>query len=173
MVDRDVDEATALQIVAAVMGGGPLHRAVAAGQGGAHAAGLSRAGAAPRGAGGGLSQRGYIEDSEAKRNVDKILALATYIADTREHDTFTPDDVRREFRNAAEPVPGNYARDFRWAVQNDWLAPADGHPGEYYVTAKGRAALAAKFSTDVKKGTGVKQSTRRKRATRKSSGDTT
>jgi hypothetical protein len=69
-----------------------------------------------------------MEEYEPKRNVDKILVLATYITDTREQDTVTPEDVKREFRNAAEPVPGNYGRDWKWAVQNDWLAPADGLP---------------------------------------------
>lgn len=169
-IEREVDEATALQIIAAVMGGGTLPRVASGGHGGARAADLSRP-ALQHGSTGGLSARGYIDEHDAKRNVDKILALATYVVDTRDVDTFTSDDVKREFRNAAEPVPGNYARDFKWAVQNDWIAPAEGLPGEYYVTAKGRKALEAKFSSDVKKSTAVK-SGRRKRAAGSNAGAT-
>jgi len=171
IVEREVDEATALDIITAVMGRGNLSRVVTAGHAGARTTDLPRS-STPRSGGLAPSARGYIEQYEAKRNVDKILALAAYIADTREHDTVTPDDVKREFRNAAEPVPGNYARDFRWAVQNDWLALADGYPGEYYVTSKGRDALKNKFSADVKKGTGVKQTSRRKRTSKKKAEDT-
>src|SRR5581483_1865439 len=78
--DRKVDEATALQIIAAVMGGGALPRVLCGGQGGARAADVSHS-APQRGSVGGLSARGYIEEHGAKRNVDKILALAAYVVD--------------------------------------------------------------------------------------------
>jgi hypothetical protein len=77
--------------------------------------------------------------------------------------------VKKEFKNASEPVPGNYARDWRWAISNGWLARSDDEPGEFYITLRGREALSQKFSDDVKKAT--KQSSRRRR-TRKKAEDT-
>jgi hypothetical protein len=162
-VDRHVDEDVALQILAAVMGG--------------RAPRLSSRMTAPfpsetprpdrsRGLG-DLSVREYMDDVEPKRKVEKILAIAGYLTNVREVDTFTPDDLKKEFRNAREPVPGNYARDFRWAVANGWLAPAADLPGEYYVTDRGQQALAAKFSDEIKKATGVDKTTRRRRTTKK------
>lgn len=168
VVDREVDEAVALEIIAAVMGGA-AQPPVSPGQGEARAVDRLRTGSSRRGVT-GTSARDYMDEYEPKRNVDKILVLAAYIADTRDRDTLTPDDVKREFRNAAEPVPGNYARDWRWAVQNNWLAPVDGVSGEFYVTSKGRAALSAKFSDEVKKTTGVVS--RRRRTSKKKANDT-
>jgi hypothetical protein len=94
-----------------------------------------------------------MDEFEPKRNPDKILAIAAYLTDTRGMETFTPADVKKEFKNAAEPVPGNYPRDWQWAVNNGWLARDDEDPTEFYVTGKGRDALAAKFSADVKRAT--------------------
>jgi hypothetical protein len=85
-------------------------------------------------------------------------------------ETFTPDDVKKEFRNAAEPVPGNYARDWAWVVSNGWIAKSD-EPGEFYITIRGREALTQKFSADVKKATKQTNTTRRRR-TRKKAEDT-
>ena len=110
-----------------------------------------------------------MDEFEPKRNPDKILAIAAYLVDTREKDTFTPDDVKKEFRNASEPVPANYARDWGWAVSNGWIAKADGEPGEFYITLKGRDALSQKFSDEVKKAT---KQTGRRRRTRKKADDT-
>lgn len=169
-VDREVDEATAFQILAAVMGGATLPRVTSGGGGGAHAVDLTRA--RPHAAG-RLSLREHMDEFEPKRNPDKILAIAAYLTDTREMETFTSDDVKKEFRNASEPVPGNYARDWRWTISNGWIAKADGFPGEYYVTGKGRDALSAKFSDDVKKTTGVSKTSRRRRTpTKKPEGTT-
>ena len=164
-VDREVDEATAFQIVAAVMGGAPLPRVTSAGVGGAHAADLVRS---RRSAAGRLSLREHMDEFEPKRNPDKILAIAAYLVDTREAETFTPDDVKKEFRNASEPVPANYARDWSWVVSNGWIAKDDDEPGEFYITQTGREALSQKFSADVKKATA--QGSRRRRTRKKAEG---
>jgi hypothetical protein len=153
-----VDEATAFQILAAVMGGAALSRVTARG---AHAVDLPR----PRPtAGERLSLREHMDEFEPKRNPDKILAIAAYLVDMGGMETFTPDDVKKQFRDAAEPVPANYPRDWGWAVSNRWLAKAD-EPGEFYITMRGRDALAQKFSADVKRAT--TQGTRTRRRTRK------
>lgn len=160
--DREVDEATAFQIVAAVMGGATLPRVTSAGAGSAHAVDLvrQRPAAADR-----LSLREHMDELEPKRNPDKILAIAAYLVDTGGMETFAPDDVKKEFRNASEPVPANYARDWNWAVSNGWIARADDEPGEFYVTQKGREALSQRFSADVKRST--TQGARRRRTRKK------
>jgi hypothetical protein len=160
-VNREVDEATAFQILGVVMGGVTLPRVTSAGSGARVDMPLSRAPA-----GGRLSLREHMDEFEPKRNPDKILAIAAYLTDTREMDTFTPDDVKKEFKNASEPVPANYSRDWNWAVGNAWIAKAEGEPGEYYITLRGREALTQKFSADVKKAT--KQAGRRRRTRKKS-----
>lgn len=164
-VNREVDEATAFQILAVVMGGATLPRVTSGGSGGAHAVDLPRS--RPPAAG-RLSLREHMDEFEPKRNPDKILAIAAYLTDTREMDTFTPDEVKKEFRNASEPVPANYSRDWNWAVANGWIAKADDEPGEFYITLRGREALTQKFSADVKKAT--KQTSRRRRPRKKSDG---
>jgi hypothetical protein len=68
---------------------------------------------------------------------------------------------------ASEPVPGNYARDFRWAVANGWIAPDHSRPGEYFVTTKGDQAVEAKFTDEIKKSTGVDRTARRRRRKKK------
>jgi hypothetical protein len=160
-VDREVDEATAFQILAVVMGGATLPRAKSGGTASAHAPDLtpSRPSAAGR-----LSLREHMDEFDPKRNPDKILAIAAYLVDTRGMETFTPDDVKKEFRNAAERVPANYSRDWTWTVSNGWIAKADDEPGEFYITLKGSEALSQKFSADVKKAT---SSTRRRRTKKK------
>src|SRR5262245_51208515 len=77
VVDREVEEAVALQIIAAVMGGGTLPRVFAGAQV-ARAVDLPRSGT-PRGGVAGPSARSYIEEFEPKRNVDMILVLAAYV----------------------------------------------------------------------------------------------
>lgn len=159
-VDREVDQATAFQILAAIMGGAsPLPVAVGGGGRSAAATELFR----PRGAAARLSLREHMDEVGATRNPDKILAIAAYLTDTRGMSTFSTDDVKKEFKNAAEPVPANYARDWRWAVSNGWLAADHEEAGEFYVTDKGRDALEAKFSGEVKKATSLAGRRRRPR----------
>jgi hypothetical protein len=162
-VDREVDEATAFQIVATIMGGGALPRATSGG--GANVGDLPRSRPS---AVGRLSLREHMDELEPRRNPDKILAIGVYITDAVGMDTFTPEDVKKEFKNAAEPSPANWSRDWNWTLGNGWLARAD-EAGEFYVTQKGREAVANKFSDEVKRGT--RQSTRRRR-TRKKTEDT-
>ena len=158
--ERDITEAVALEILATIMGDAPPSA-----RSGAIQAEVPRTGA---GSGRAQSVREYIDQSEPKRNVDRILAIAGYLEDVRDVDTFSADDVRRGFRDAKEKVPGNYSRDFSWAVKNGWLSPDDDVPGEYYVTETGRTALNSKFSDEVKKATGVARGSSRRRRQSKS-----
>ena len=158
--EREIPEELAYQVLAIVMGAG------AAGPVGPQAPVVREPASAIRPSGQRQSVREYIDAVEAKRNVDKILAIASFLETVRGEETFSVDQIKREFRNARERVPGNYSRDFSWAVRNGWIAADDEAPGEYYVTRAGHEAVAAKFSDEVKKGTGVAKASRRRRARR-------
>ncbi|MDQ3572065.1 MAG: hypothetical protein M3383_04310 [Actinomycetota bacterium] len=159
-VEREIDEEAALQILATVMGGGEALTA-------ARTTGKQSATTAARGPSRGRSLREYLDEVEPKRNVDKILAIASYLKVERDSETFDSNEVKKQFRSASEPVPGNYSRDFSWAVAAGWIAPAEDVPGDYYVTKKGDQAVAAKFSDEVKKATGVGKTARRRRPKKK------
>lgn len=158
-VNRTIDEDIALEILAAVMRAArpsAPHRPHG-GQPGARSPG-----------GRGQSLREYMDEVGPKRNVEKILTVASYLGAARGQDTFGKDDVKREFRSASEPAPGNYPRDFNWAIQAGWIAPTD-EPGQFFVTDTGRRAVEAKFPKEVRKGTGV-QKTRRRRSRKAGNG---
>lgn len=151
-VDREIDEGTALEILALVMGAGstitspgmptirpnvprPLRHAS------------------------GQSLREYLDEVGATRNPDKILAVAKFHAKETGKE-FTQDEVKSRFPDAAERVPGNFTRDFHWAVRNGWIAPSLTSRGEYYVTDTGDEALEEKFSAEIKRKTGVSKARR-------------
>lgn len=148
-VNREIPETVALEILAAVMGGSPTPRA-------------GRVPARGGSAGRGPSLREHFDDVEPKRNPDKILAIAYFLKEQRGVDSFSPDDIKREFKGAGEPVPGNWARDWRWTIQNGWIAADSEDPESFWVTGKGEKAVEEKFSADVKKATAVKTRSRRK-----------
>lgn len=157
-VERALTEVQAFEVLAVLMGG-----AVGLGADTPPArASREAAVARTRGtAGRGLSLREYFDEAEPKRNPDKILVVASYLKAIEGVEAFSPDDVKGRFRSAGETVPGNWARDFRWVVQNGWVAEDQGS-GDYYVTKKGEDAVANKFSAEVKKATAVKQRSRRR-----------
>jgi len=92
-----------------------------------------------------MAIREFLNTSSAKRNPDKITAIAIYLRDHLDRETFSRDDVKGLFRKAGEPVPGNYARDFAVAVSSGWIAEDHNTSGEYYVTNSGEEALAEGF----------------------------
>lgn len=97
------------------------------------------------------SLREFLDDHEATRNPDKITAIGAYVEQVEGKDGFTKEDVRLKFRSAGEAPPGNFGRDFTWAVQSGWIAEDPQHADTFFVTKKGRAAIDAKFSKDVQK----------------------
>lgn len=150
-VERDIDQGTALEVIALVMsGGGATGGTIQVDDSTRIRHQVPR----PR-RNGKQSLREYLDSVEAKRNPDKILAIAKYATEDTMKNTVTRDDVRARFKDAAEPVPGNYARDFNWVVKNGWLARDDTDRNEFYVTDTGNEALAAKFNAEIKKKTGV------------------
>lgn len=170
-VERTVQKDVALQILAAILGTGGMPTAVAGGL--ARTTAVRPVAEADMVIGGGRpeSLREFLDNADAKRNVEKILAIAKYLELSNPETAITPDVIKAQFRKASEKVPGNYARDFRWAVSNGWLAPIDGAPGEYYITKTGTMAVEEKFSSEIKKKTGVEKSRARRRTTRNAASD--
>ena len=113
------------------------------------------------------SLREYLDSTGARRNPEKIVSIGRYLQDTRGQHTFTKAEVKAQFKNAAEPVPGNFPRDFTWGINSGWIAPDES--GGYYVTNKGREAIDEQFPADVRRAT--KQGRRPRRRARKSSGE--
>jgi hypothetical protein len=155
-VSRDVDQSVARAIVELVLGGVPVpgsapeeHKRMPAPQAHANSA--------------RLSLREFLDHAEPKRNPDKIVTIGEYIVRHDHQPDFTKDDVKARFRSAGEPVPGNFPRDFAWTISTGWIAEDAHSRGRYYVTQKGKAAIAERFSGDVKKKSSFKLSGRRRR----------
>lgn len=160
-VEREIDEDMALEVLGIVMGGG-------GGVDTTHAEDKQGASRAKARRNGRQSLREYLDEVQAKRNPDKILAIAKYAIENTDKGTVTRNDVKTGFKDAAEAVPGNYGRDFRWVVRNGWLAQDSSNKNEFYVTDTGSEALEQKFSAEIKKKTGVSKGRRGdKRRTKK------
>ncbi len=98
-----------------------------------------------------LSLREYLDEVGAQRNPDKILAIASYILESSSSENFSADEIKNYFPKAAEKIPANYTRDFRWVIANGWIAEHHQNTGYFYITAKGRQALAGKFPKELSK----------------------
>lgn len=149
-IDKEIPEFLASQIISLVMGGYPTETSVIAAR------------KLPS-IGGRLSLREFMDEAGARRNAEKIVAIGTYLMQNLNQESFTKKEVKLQFKNAAEPVPGNYARDFDWAVSNGWLAPSVGSHRDYYVTKKGLEAIANKFSDEIRRNTKLKLPRRTKK----------
>lgn len=107
----------------------------------------------------------YLARYEAKRNVEKIAAIAAYFKEAGQS-RFTSDEVKEQFPHAGEKVPGNFPRDFRWAIQSKWIAVDPKAPKQHYLTGTGSEAVKQKFSKDVKKASVIKTGKKRTSATK-------
>lgn len=158
-VEKSVPAAVARQVMNVIMGGAALGGGIAPGK---QEAAPGTVGSASR----RLSLREFLEEAQAKRNPDKVVAIAEYLLVFEEQELFTRDDVKGRFRLAGEAAPGNFPRDFAWAVTNGWIAEDVKSPGSFYVTQKGRNAIENKFSSEVKKATSQPSARRRLRRAR-------
>lgn len=136
-IQREIPEQVAVNVIALIMGGRVAGGRVVDSRGPARSASISTTGTSPG---------EFLTDTGVKRNPDKIVALAVYMTDELGKDSFSRDDVRRMFQEAGEPIPGNFTRDFTWAVRNRWIGAVIGSSNEYRVTNKGREAVQQKFS---------------------------
>jgi hypothetical protein len=162
-VSRDVDQSVARAIMELILGGSELPRQatkpIERASSSATNAQFTR-----------LSLREFLDQAAPKRNPDKIVAIGEYIIQHDRQADFTRDDVKARFRNAGEPVPGNFPRDFTWAISNGWIAEDAHNAGHHYVTQKGKTAIAEKFSGEIKKKSGFKPSGRRRRRNSRAAG---
>lgn len=118
--------------------------------------GLEPAASRPRASSSRESASEYFNRYAPKRNPDKILALACYLRDVRNQDSFTAKDIKVLFRDVGELFPGNFKRDFKWAATNGWIGKELGTKDSYYVTTTGTNALQAGFSKEVLDKTKIK-----------------
>lgn len=146
-INKEIPESIALQIISLAMGGQPNRVTTVKPISGS----LAMGGAAR------TSVREFMSQVGAKRNPDKIVAIGAYLMQELGRETFTRKDVKEQFMNAREPVPGNYTRDFDWAVSNGWLAPTPGSIKDYYVTNSGLVAITNQFSHEVLKASKFKR----------------
>jgi hypothetical protein len=100
-----------------------------------------------------ISLREFLDEAQARRNPDKITAIAEYLFQFEEMGLFTREEIKGRFRAAGEAAPANFPRDFAASVKNGWIAEDSKAPGSFYVTQKGRNAIENKFSSEVKKTT--------------------
>jgi hypothetical protein len=93
-----------------------------------------------------MSLREYLTSAGASRYSEKITCIGGYLQSHELRDSFSKDDIKNRFRNAGEPAPANFHRDFSNAVAAGWVAEDVAQSGKYYVTHTGEAAIAAGFS---------------------------
>lgn len=151
-IKKEVPESIALQIISLAMGGQASGRVV-----------LPKTTSNLTSVTGGtrISVREFMNHAGAKRNPEKIVAIGAYLIEELGQETFTRKDVKMQFMNAREPIPGNYTRDFDWAVSNGWLARTQGSAMDHYVTHSGLEAIKNQFSEEIRKTTKLKLPRRR------------
>ncbi|MBF4768342.1 hypothetical protein ISU10_11245 [Nocardioides agariphilus] len=109
----------------------------------------------------------FVHRHGATRNVEKIAAIAMYLT-TGGQERFTSEQLKEQFPKAGEKVPGNYPRDFRWAVQSKWIAEDHQRAKHFYITNSGKNAVNSKFSKDVRKASNLKTGKKRSSSASKS-----
>jgi hypothetical protein len=163
-IEKTVPAQVARQMINVIMGGAASSenflspRGASASRKGADGAVRSLASGPRR-----TSLREFLEESQAKRNPDKIISIAEYLLQYEEVELFTKEEIKSRFRLAGEAAPANFPRDFTWAVNNGWIAEDLNSAGSFYVTQKGRDAIENKFSSEIKKGTPQPTGRRRSR----------
>lgn len=149
-VDRDVPDNVAAELLRVVLQGeptGPPPRTAAV---------------LPRSSGvhGGGTLAELFHRHEPKRNPDKIAVIAYHLKAAGQA-SFTKEQVRAGFRRAGEREPGNFDRDWAWAVRNGWV---DGDAAEgFYLTRTGERVVLGNFARDLVERTKLRHARKRRR----------
>lgn len=101
----------------------------------------------------GMSIGEYIEEVQAERNPEIIVAVAAFLKKNLDWNIFSSPDIKSQLRNIGVKVPKNLSRDLKWTEDIGWIERDEDSPGYYRLTELGLMALEEKFSTEVKKGT--------------------
>jgi hypothetical protein len=67
------------------------------------------------------SPRVALDTSGARTAPEKVTALAVYLTEVEEYETFRSKDLRRLFERARERIPTHFAREFDTAVRSGWI----------------------------------------------------
>jgi hypothetical protein len=81
-----------------------------------------------------------------KKYPEKLTVIGAYLQQELGRSSFTPDELRTQFRAVNEPAPANLSRDFRAALGNGWMAPEPDDPNQYFVTQSGLDAVESRFA---------------------------
>jgi hypothetical protein len=98
--------------------------------------------------------RDALDVSGAKTNPEKVVALAAYVLQDGEFETFTLDTIRPLFHRARETTPRNLTRDLGVAIQAGWISEGEAKD-ELYLTSKVENVLQAGFDSVRTKRSGV------------------
>jgi hypothetical protein len=98
-----------------------------------------------------LSLREHLDQREATKKPEQILAIASYMLEIEGVEDVGREEIKSRFSMAREPLPANFPRDFGVVTRNGWLAPVHGKPDRYYITQSGVQALEGKFSARVRR----------------------
>jgi len=102
-----------------------------------------------------MSVREFLNAHNARRIPEKIAAIGEYLNSGGTED-FSRDDVLAQFRIAREAMPGNFRRDFNWAIATGWIAEDPKTLARFYVTQSGKQAVDANFSGEITKNSGFR-----------------
>lgn len=105
----------------------------------------------------------YLNRHVPKRNPDKILALAGFLKEFHNKDSFQQGEIKSLFRDAGEIIPANLTRDFKWTVSNGWIAQDSSKKGSFYITNTGMKVLQGGFPKDMVKKSKYKGTTHHKK----------
>lgn len=144
-VERDISEVLAKDIIAMILGGGtlqaspkfPTSSTVIPQQN--HGQQQNSSGT-PR-----KSLREYLNEVGARKNPQKILAIAGYLVKFTGKEIFSIADIKPQFKVASEQVPANLTRDFQIVSQNGWIAQDHAERKMFFITRTGLDALDNRF----------------------------
>jgi hypothetical protein len=137
-ITRKIDHQTAAEVMALVLGARPV----------ASANEKTPAQAETEISQPQVSLREFLDEVNARRKPDQIVAIGHYLSTYGSQPTFSRDDVKMRFSAAKEPMPKNFPRDFGLAIKAGMIAPAHQQAGYFYVTKSGIQSVERRFSSE-------------------------